>query len=168
MKCISIILLALLLSSTAKAQDFTTFIFTRHAEKAKEGGKDPVLSPAGENRAVSLAETLQHTPVDLIISTPFKRTLQTVEHVASQKQLTTSIYDYRDPNLLKNLFEEYAGKTILVSGHSNTTPMLVNQLLGEEQYQPLDESDYGKLFIVTCSQQGSCSAVVLAYGDAVE
>lgn len=33
-------------------------------------------------------------------------------------------------------------------GHSNTTPQMVNLLLGEEKYEALDDSENGALFIV--------------------
>lgn len=41
------------------------------------------------------------------------------------------------------------GKTIVVAGHSNTTPALVNALLKEKKYESLPDSVYNKFWIVT-------------------
>ena len=37
----------------------------------------------------------------------------------------------------------------MVSGHSNTTPFLVNKIIEKEKYQQIEDTDYGSLFIVT-------------------
>ncbi|MCW3087421.1 MAG: phosphoglycerate mutase, partial [Sediminibacterium sp.] len=44
---------------------------------------------------------------------------------------------------------QMTGKTIIVAGHSNTTPALVNLLIKENRYPNLDDSVYNKLWIVT-------------------
>lgn len=41
------------------------------------------------------------------------------------------------------------GNRVLIVGHSNTTPMLVNQLLGEERFPDMDDSDNSSLYVVT-------------------
>ena len=40
------------------------------------------------------------------------------------------------------------GKTILIVGHSNTVPAMVNHLLKEEKLEQLGENEYDKIFIV--------------------
>ena len=40
------------------------------------------------------------------------------------------------------------GKNVLVVGHSNTTPMLVNKMIDLEKYDQMDDSDNSSLFIV--------------------
>jgi broad specificity phosphatase PhoE len=49
------------------------------------------------------------------------------------------------------------GKTVLIVGHSNTTPALVNLALGEDKYEQLDESAYGNIFIVSIDEKGEAS-----------
>ncbi|MBC7586932.1 MAG: hypothetical protein H7178_01125, partial [Chitinophagaceae bacterium] len=57
---------------------------------------------------------------------------------------------------------EQKGKTILIVGHSNTTPALTNFLLKEDKFKSLDESVYNKIFVVTVN--GSQAAVkILEY-----
>ena len=40
------------------------------------------------------------------------------------------------------------GKTVLIVGHSNTTPAFVNKILGTEKFTSLEDDDYNSLFIV--------------------
>jgi hypothetical protein len=40
------------------------------------------------------------------------------------------------------------GKRVLISGHSNTTPTMVNKLIGESKYSDMSDTDNKTLFIV--------------------
>ena len=40
------------------------------------------------------------------------------------------------------------GKRVLISGHSNTTPTMVNKLIGESKYSDMSDTDNKSLFIV--------------------
>ena len=40
------------------------------------------------------------------------------------------------------------GKRVLISGHSNTTPTMVNKLIGKSKYSDMSDSDNKSLFIV--------------------
>lgn len=141
----------------------TTFILTRHAEKENDGTDDPNLSAEGTKRAYRLSKVLSITDIDRILSTPYKRTEQTMKHIAREAGLEIETYDFQQKNLLKTLLKRNRGKTIVISGHSNTTPALVNQLIGQEKYQQLEENDYDKLFIVSCTSVGNGSEVVIEY-----
>ncbi|MFT4738611.1 MAG: hypothetical protein ACI92W_002734, partial [Paraglaciecola sp.] len=48
-------------------------------------------------------------------------------------------------------------------GHSNTIPVLVNQLIGEDRYEQLEETDYNDIFIVTAESLGTGTVVHLTY-----
>ena len=41
------------------------------------------------------------------------------------------------------------GKTVLVVGHSNTTPQFVNAILGTKQYTDIQDDNNVNLYIVT-------------------
>ena len=135
----------------------------RHAEKENDGTKDPNLSEEGKERAKRLTKMLSSSKPSLILSTPYQRTQNTV--VGLSKNLGISIEEYHpnDKGLLAKLLEENKGKTIVISGHSNTTPVLVNQLIGANKYQTLGEDEYGKIFIVSCVSVGSGKEIVLTY-----
>jgi phosphohistidine phosphatase SixA len=169
MKKLSFLFLFLLLavfhtpSTTAQAQEATTFILVRHAEKADDGTDDPPLNEIGQQRAKSLAGHLKETNITAIYSTNFKRTVQTVQQIADAKALTIKTYDPSDPTTLKNMLVDEAGGIVLFSGHSNTTPVLVNQLIGEERYQQFDDSDYDNLFIVMTKEMGKGTVLLLTF-----
>ena len=41
------------------------------------------------------------------------------------------------------------GKTVLVVGHSNTTPAFVNAVIKQKKYQDIDDNNNGNIYIVT-------------------
>ena len=40
------------------------------------------------------------------------------------------------------------GKRVLISGHSNTTPTMVNKLIGESKYSDMSDTDNKSLFCI--------------------
>lgn len=55
---------------------------------------------------------------------------------------------------IKKLIKDHQGEVVLIVGHSNTTPFLVNMVLGEEKFAQLDESAYDDVFIVKSKEVG--------------
>ena len=45
--------------------------------------------------------------------------------------------------------QETKGKSVLVVGHSNTTPVFVNSIIGVKKYNNMDDNDNASLYIVT-------------------
>lgn len=146
-----------------KAQDTTTFILVRHAEKADDGTDDPPLNDIGKERAAALANHLKETDITAIYSTDYKRTMQTVQQIANARGLRINSYDPSNASTLENMLEAEIGGKVLISGHSNTTPMLLNVLIGEERYQQFDDSDYDNLFIVMTDKIGEGRVVKLTF-----
>ena len=58
--------------------------------------------------------------------------------------------EFYDPGAIdiESFKETHKGQNVLIVGHSNTTPNFVNQLLGEEKYDQMDDDDNSSLFIV--------------------
>ncbi|MFT5878608.1 MAG: phosphohistidine phosphatase SixA, partial [Dokdonia sp.] len=52
------------------------------------------------------------------------------------------------------------GETILIVGHSNTIPRLVNNMLGENKYPDMDDFDNSSLYIVKIIGETIISEVV--------
>lgn len=161
-----IIFFALILFSTsAMAQsELTTVILVRHAEKGVDEAGDPDLTKSGIERAKELVRVLQGQPIDGIYSTPFKRTRQTVAPLAEAKQLKIEDYNPFKMQEVVDLISNSKGKTLVFSGHSNTTPAIINQIIKEDKFKSLDESDYDNLYIVTFSELGNAKVTVLEYG----
>lgn len=158
-----VLMLGLAISPALAQNDLTTFILVRHAEKSDDDPRDPSLSAEGEARAKKLAEVLADQSITAVYSTPFKRTKTTAEPVAAAKGLTVETYDFRSQTYLQEMLQKHQGGTILISGHSNTTPMVANTLIGKESFQTLDESEYGMIFIVTVSEVGKGTVTVVKY-----
>jgi hypothetical protein len=59
------------------------------------------------------------------------------------------MYDPRNQQALADKLKTIEGSTIVVAGHSNTVPRLVNLLIGDNsKYADLDDSVYNKIYIV--------------------
>ncbi len=164
-----LLLVAIILPAHLHAQDngseneVTTFILVRHAEKADDGTSDPDLNADGVERAGKLSAHLSETAITAVYSTDYKRTRQTVEKIAGRRELEIKPYAPFHDNTLTDMLEAERGGIILISGHSNTTPVLVNRLIGEERFVQLDESDYDNMYIVTVTEVGNGQVVHLTY-----
>jgi len=56
--------------------------------------------------------------------------------------------------------EKNVGKTVLVVGHSNTTPALANKILGREEFPQIDDRTNGNLYILLVTSQGVSSQLL--------
>lgn len=158
-----LILLSTILVNDVLAQDdITTIILVRHAEKVDDS-RDPELSEAGKQRAKKLAEILGSQTIDVIYSTDYIRTKDTCAPVSVQKDVEIKLYDPRNVVQLDGMASENSGKTILVCGHSNSTPRLANHFLKAQKFADFDESDYGNILIVTIPMNGTPDVVHLRY-----
>ncbi len=145
-------------------QNKTTYIFVRHAEKVTSDPKnrDPKLTVQGKDRANRLAYILKDMPVDQIYSTNYIRTKETAKPTAVSKNLEISLYDPRDL-YNKEFIKKTKNHTVLIVGHSNTTPTFVNKVLNTKKYNSIDEKDYGNLFIVTITENNQTNDMLLHY-----
>ncbi len=160
-----LIILFLLSTGALRAQEFTTIILVRHAEKDMSAStNNPDLSPEGMKRQAALTHTLMEMDLDAIYSTPYIRTRRTVEALAAAKGLEIGEYDPFDDEKLHEILHQNQGKTILFSGHSNTVPSMLNMLTQSTQYSPLEDSAYDDLYMVVF--YGTESTVLhLQYGE---
>lgn len=150
--------------STENESLLTTFILVRHAEKAKDGSKNPNLIEKGKQRADRLQKMLSSIEgIQAIYTTDYNRTRQTVAPLATVLNLEAQIYAPHDMAILDTIKGKHQGEVILMAGHSNTIPSIVNHLIGEEKYQDLDESDYENLFIVTLTLDGVSKVLNLKF-----
>lgn len=157
-------LLSLLLVGCAQPQTITTFILVRHAEKADDGTKDPSLTADGAIRANELARVLSDAKIDAIYSTAYKRTRETVEPTAKAKGLSILAYESMKGDEMDRIFNAHKGGTVLISGHSNTTPWVVNYFLGKETYPDFEDSDYDNIIVLSIVEKGNAKVTWLNYG----
>lgn len=158
-------LLSMMMFSCAQTQNtITTFILVRHAEKADDGTKDPGLTEEGQARAAELVRMLQETKIDAIYSTPYKRTQNTVQPLANTKGQKLISYEPMKAEVMDKILAEQKGGTVIISGHSNTTPWVANYFLGSEVYADFKDSDYDNMIILTIIEKGISKATLINYG----
>lgn len=161
MKKCGVLVWILMFCVPAFAQDaITTIILVRHAEKSDDGTRDPDLSAAGNERAGKLAAVLRDTKVDAVYSTDYKRTRDTAAPVAEAKGLRVQLYEPLRPEVIREILKNHDGKTILVTGHSNTIPWTANLLLGREEFKNFDDMEYDNLLVVSVFGSGPVASVV--------
>lgn len=132
----------------AEEQKVTKFILVRHAEKENDGSKDPSLSAEGRSRAEKLNDFLLDTKIDGLYATPYKRTQETLKILSENHKLAVQAYDPSEQSFCETLLDKEKGKTIVIAGHSNTVPAMVNRLIKSETYSQLSESEYGKIWVL--------------------
>ena len=126
----------------------STYYLIRHAEKDRTNpdNPDPELTQDGLDRAIRWAEIFDPIELDAIYSTNYERTSMTAAPTSVKKDIDVVYYE---PDMDVQAFMlENQGSDVLIVGHSNTTPAMVNKLLGEEKYNAMDDTDNGSLFIV--------------------
>jgi broad specificity phosphatase PhoE len=144
----------------------TVVLLVRHAEKAT--GEDPVLTPAGEQRAQALVHALKDAEVKAIYSTPYRRTQQTAAPLAARLGLPVTVRDADEKSaadFIRELVRTHAGSTVLVVGHSNTLPALAEALTGMK-VPPIGDGTYDTLFVATLPAAGPPHLLTLRYGAA--
>ncbi|AVR45830.1 phosphoglycerate mutase [Christiangramia fulva] len=139
----------------------TTYYLIRHAEKnGNVMTGNPDLTEKGLKRAENWAKVFKDVDFDAVYSTDFIRTIKTATPTAKAQNLEVKLYDPK--NLYSDDFQKATnGKTVLVVGHSNTTPKLANAILKNKKYQDLDETEFGALFIVEIFEDGTQTSKVL-------
>ncbi|MBE9489947.1 MAG: histidine phosphatase family protein [Bacteroidetes bacterium] len=145
-----------------KSPETTTYYFIRHAEKDRSDktNKNPNLIQSGILRAAKWSLVLEHEKFDAVYSTDYNRTKQTAQPTAEMNNVEITIYNPRELNS-EEFIKNTKGKTVLVVGHSNTTPKFVNAVIGNEKYDSIDDSNNANLYIVTISSSGEISDTLL-------
>jgi broad specificity phosphatase PhoE len=148
----------------------TTVVVVRHAEKAADDPQDPSLTPAGQERARALADALQDAGVAALYSTQYRRTRGTAEPLAQKLGLTVKVQPVGPANagsyaqeLAREIRARHAGRTVVVVGHSNTVPGIVQALSGRA-VAPIGDAEYDHLFVVQLPASGEPRLLRARYG----
>jgi 2,3-bisphosphoglycerate-dependent phosphoglycerate mutase len=142
------------------AAETVQLILFRLAEKEQSDDADPDLSAAGKQRAERLVTLLKDMQIDELYATPYKRTAQTLAPLAAGRQLQITTYNPGQLRELAQTLSDKKGKTIVVAGHANTVPELLNMLLGENKYTTLPENDFGKVWVLTLNRGKAVSCLL--------
>ena len=157
------------LAETESHPGTTTIVLVRHAEKRVDG-RDPDLSEAGRERARELRRILADAAPAALYATQYARTRQTLEPLASAGGLVVVIDRVEGGDIrgwaagaASRITRDHAGKTVVVAGHSNTVPLLI-EALGVSPAPQIGEADYDDLFVVTQDAAGQARLLHLHYG----
>ena len=146
------------------AAPLTTVFIVRHAEKATDPPDNPPLTPAGEVRAATLAKMLANANVTAVYASQFVRAQKTVEPFAAQHGLSVTVVNADDlDGLVHRILSENAGQTVLVAGHTNTIPQII-QARGGDPIAPIQDGDYNNMYVVTIPASGKPKVVQLEFG----
>jgi broad specificity phosphatase PhoE len=156
------------LATTAAKPPRTTIYLVRHAEKDLTPGlADPPLTPAGEARAQLLAKRLASRHPAALFTTDTRRTRATLAPLAQATGLTSEVYSAKEPAALaSHLQQDYAGKTVVVVGHSNTLLPLLAALGVAPLPGEIRDEEYNYLFKVTLSAGQPAKLIMSRYGAA--
>ena len=142
----------------------TTVILIRHADRTSSTNSDPPLNTQGEARAQKLIHVLGKSGIEAIYHSHFTRSKQTAKPLAAHlpgiatKQIDEAL------EIKNDILANHAGKAVLVIGHSDTVPDLINQL-SEGRMPVIHDSEFDNLFIVTVRGTGKASITSLKYGE---
>ncbi len=139
----------------------------RHAEKITDNlsDEDPNLTPDGHARAQDLQEHLADVEIHALFSTPYRRTRQTLAPLAENQGLEIQPYEAHDfAALAEKINKEYAGKTVVVAGHSNTVLELAEALGAKRPKEKLADHEYHYLFRVVKEGNQPATAEMGPYG----
>jgi len=173
-RLIALLLLALLAAPQAAAAPSapaapadtsatTTVILVRHAEKNPHpSGGDAGLAVAGLVRSFELARVVADAGVRVVYVSQFGRARLTGEPVAAAIGDTVRVYDANRNDLLaERIRAEHAGSTVLVVGHGDSVPLLIEALCGERTPESLE---YDRLFVLTLGPGKAHRLLRLRYG----
>jgi phosphohistidine phosphatase SixA len=111
------------------------------------GVSDPDLTEEGMKYALAVSHSFLRDPPDVIYVSSTKRAQQTAAPLAERLKLTPKIYDPRDtPGLIAAVSAEKG--TVLIVGHSNTVPDIVEKLGGDRPHD-LKHEDFGDIWHIS-------------------
>jgi phosphohistidine phosphatase SixA len=116
----------------------------RHLQKA--AGTDPELTEEGRRCAARLAEELAASGIRAVYASATRRARETAAPLAARLGLDSKDYDPRNTPELVARVQAEAG-SVLVVGHSNTVPEIVERL-GGARPADLAEDRYGEVWRV--------------------
>ena len=139
------------------AQQTTTVVIVRHAEKTDEPANDPVLNEDGQTRAQSLLEALGNAKVDAVYVTQFARNRLTAAPLAAALGIEPTVVragggaDYYG-ELTRRIRTEHPGGVVVVVGHSNTLGRTIAALGGPADIPDLEDSVYDHFYVLLLTE----------------
>jgi broad specificity phosphatase PhoE len=135
-------------------------ILVRHAER--QAGDDPHLDADGKRRANLLAAMLGESGVAAIFTSTYKRTKETAAPLAELLGLTPKVI--ADDPIAAAAEVRAAGSCVLVVGHTDTVPELIERLGGPDV--AIDDDEFDRMFILSTAAADPTQLLAMRYGPA--
>lgn len=169
----SLLLAAAVAATSSRAQEpatagGVTVYLLRHAEKVDESDESG-LTEVGEARAAALADLLAGEPIVAVLASQYRRTQLTVmplaQRLGSARVAKIEAFEAHDyDGIAARLRQLLPGQAAVVSGHSNTIPVIAARL-GVESPPAEPEVVYGDLYVVRLQDHGRAVLERRRYGD---
>jgi phosphohistidine phosphatase SixA len=161
----SVVLYGVVRASIAIMGKTTTVVVLRHAEKnVGVDDLDPVLSSAGQERALRLAEMLGEERIAAVYVTDTRRSQLTAAPLAARLGVSPTVFPGGDTDeLLADIGERHVGAKVVVVAHSNTVPKIVATLSRGRSTPVVADDEYDALFVVTVTRFGPPAVLQLRY-----
>lgn len=145
------IFFSLILAGLTAAASAQTVFLVRHAEKTAEK-TDPKLTEAGKARAACLVDTFRDAGIQAIFVSDTARSRQTAEPLVKELKLEATTVPGRDTAGLVEKVRAVKSGNVLIVGHSNTIPEIIEKL-GAGKIAPIGDNDFDQLFIVELGEK---------------
>lgn len=156
-------LTVLVLAGFSPLAPAATIILVRHAERNAGMAPDVLLTPRGEERARELARVLKDANIRAIFTTEVRRTQQTAEPTATEFHLQPIVIPATDIDaLVSRLHALPDDEAVLVVGHSNTVPLVVDRLGGN--LPAMSDTEYDRMVVVVTGRERKPVILTLRYG----
>ena len=176
-RTVGALLFLLFAAHEAGAQSLTTVVLVRHAEKANKTDDTPLKEPKGFQRARALANSVGELGISTVIASEYLRTQQTVAATARHLGIEDLVIEITDAQAVATeILTHHRGRTILVAGHSNTVPQIIEALGGPSLCPDrggemvgsecrIKDKQYDNLYIVRIPEAGPAGFAAARYGE---
>jgi broad specificity phosphatase PhoE len=136
----------------------TTLVVVRHADR---DGQLDALTAAGTARAQELAHVGVKAGLAAIYRSGTNRARDTAAPLAAATGLAPVVYAANDVDaLVASIFADHRGDRVLVVGHSNTVPDIIEAAAGPA-LPDIDDGEFDNLFVLTVCRCGRTRVTLL-------
>lgn len=166
MALLAIVVLAALYAGY-RALETTTVVLVRHAEKELSTIDNPPLAPDGEQRAERLSQLFGKVSgigrLQAIYVSDTRRAQQTAAPLAARLHLKPVILPGSDiRGTAHHALHDHRGGSVLIVGHSNTLPQLIEQMSGVRVPEIADD-EYDQIYVLSVPTLGKANLLKLEY-----
>jgi broad specificity phosphatase PhoE len=102
--------------------------------------------------------------IDVIYVSPALRNRLTAAPLAAQLGLAPEIASEDDPRgFARRVLREHRGDRILIVGHADTMPALVEALSGVKDIPPIGAAEYGTMYVINVPRIGRSNVLSVSY-----